>query len=196
MLPSPHVRPSQVFHESASSVWSPPKLPCEGVRAAICVHHGSSHCNNLPVFLIWTYLQIYPWFPQKFCLLFFISFKASFVSYSFGLFVLSPGIFTSWVHLGIPRLFLNFFFFYIYLSVFLAFNLVWLEIVLFPFKDLTSAATWWHFGSGGLWVDSTYHPQRPAAIPAEAQTLQASSSNSFIRSLWNPGCNGPCFLYQ
>lgn len=55
MLPSPHHRPSQVFHESASSVWFPPKLPCEGVRAAICGLPPASRAadtNNLPAFLL------------------------------------------------------------------------------------------------------------------------------------------------
>lgn len=151
MLPSPHVRPSQVFHESASSVWFPPKLPCEEWELLFVVflqHHGQQTLTSCQFsYSIWTCLQFHPWFPQKFCLLFFISFEASFL-----LLVIHLGFL--FFHLeflhheyiwGSQDFFLNFFFFFcIYLSIVLAFNLVWFEIVLIPFKDLTSAATWWH----------------------------------------------------
>lgn len=83
MLPS-HVRPSQVFHESAASVWFPPKLPCEGVRAAICgLPPASRAAVTVTIcqfsYSVWTCLQFHLWFPQKFCSLFFISFEASFL---------------------------------------------------------------------------------------------------------------------
>lgn len=42
-----------------------------------------------------------------------------------------------------------------------------------------SAATWGHFGSGGLWLDSACHFQRPA-IPAKSQTLLVPSSNASL----------------
>lgn len=56
MLPFPYVR-SQLFHESVSSFWPLPKLPCEGVRTAICGPPSESgaevalticQCSHLP----------------------------------------------------------------------------------------------------------------------------------------------------
>lgn len=85
MLPS-HVRSSQSFHESVSSFWSLPKLPCEGVRTAICgppPEPGAEVTpNNLPVFSLAQFGHFYNFtlgfLGNSVCCFSFFSLEASF----------------------------------------------------------------------------------------------------------------------
>lgn len=104
MLPFPHVRSSQLFHECVCSFWPLPKLPCEGVRTAICgppPELGSEvtlticQCSHLPNLDIST---ISPLVSLEISFAFFhfsLWSLLSFGYYLFGLFILSPGIFVS-----------------------------------------------------------------------------------------------------